>query len=103
MNNLGLSLDELRERVAKRTRKTERGELMAAFMEVLNTARRGTKFKQITYPGMGAILTKIPTEDLYYIYSICDSAGRRSQNYFNGFSRTFFWERKPRKTPPIQR
>ncbi len=77
----------------KRARLTERGELMRYFKEELNKARHRDKLEAITMPRMGKILEAIPTNDLYYLKSVCDQAQARGQE----FSKRFWWEVDPKK------
>jgi len=73
----------------KRTRETERGELMKYFCDRLNTSRRRDGLPLVSMARMGKMLEKIPTKDLYYLKTVCDKA----QN----FSTKFWWELNPRK------
>jgi hypothetical protein len=77
----------------KRKRLTERGELMRYFKDALNKTRISDGFEYITMPRMGKILEAIPTNDLYYLKSVCDEAARRG----NSFSKRFWWELDPKK------
>jgi len=72
----------------KKERATERGELMRYFMERLNRTRLHDGYPPLNLPRMGRILASIPTKDLYYLKSVCDSA--------SDFSKKFWWEVKPR-------
>ena len=56
----------------KKTRRTERGDLIGYFLEKINTGR-GEKYKKLNYGAIAYFLTKIPTSDLYYIKSTCDA------------------------------
>jgi hypothetical protein len=73
----------------KKEKATERGELMQYFMEKLNRARVRDGIPPLSMPRMGKILQLIPTRDLYYLKSVCDSA--------NDFSKKFWWEVSPKK------
>jgi len=73
----------------KKTRETERGELMKYFCERINAGRLRDGLPLITMGRMGKTLEKIPTKDLYYLKSVCDQA----QN----FSKKFWWELNPAK------
>jgi hypothetical protein len=70
-------------------RKTERGELMRYFTSHLNASRARDGHALITMARMGKILQGIPTKDLYYLKSVCDSA--------KNFSKKFWWEVDPKK------
>ena len=76
-------------RAVNRKRMTERGELMKYFCGKLNAARLRDGLAPIAMGRMGKILQAIPTKDLYYLKSVCDSA----QN----FSKKFWWEVDPKK------
>jgi len=73
----------------KRDRATERGELMRYFMERLNVTRKRDGIPPLTMARMGRLLVAIPTQDLYYLKSICDQA--------KDFSKKFWWEINPKK------
>ncbi len=79
----------LTQKIAKKERATERGELMQYFMEKLNRARIRDGLPALSMPRMGKILQLIPTKDLYYLKSVCDQA--------NDFSKKFWWEVNPKK------
>ncbi len=74
-------------------KKTERGELMKYFMERLNPSRVRDGLKPLSMPRMGRLLVAIPTQDLYFLKSVCDDAAKRGQD----FSKKFWWEIKPKK------
>lgn len=75
-----------------RGKKTERGELMRFFVRHLNHARATDGHAPITMARMGFILEKIPTDDLYYLQSVCMKA--------KNFSKRFWWELDPEKHIP---
>lgn len=72
-----------------RNRLTERGELMRFFCRHLNFARAKDGLLPISMPRMGKILEGIPTDDLYYLQSVCSKA--------KNFSKKFWWEIDPKK------
>lgn len=72
-----------------RQRLTERGELMRFFVRHLNYARKQDGLPPLTMAHMGVILEKIPTQDLYYLKSVCSQA--------KNFSKRFWWELDPSK------
>ena len=72
-----------------RKRKTERGELMRFFLRHLNHARAHDDLAPMTMAHLGTTLEKIPTQDLYYLKSVCSQA--------KSFSKTFWWELDPTK------
>jgi hypothetical protein len=73
----------------KKEKATERGELMRYFMERLNRSRVRDGLPPLTMPRMGRLLQAIPTNDLYYLRSVCDHAP--------DFSKKFWWEINPKK------
>jgi len=72
-----------------RKRLTERGEIMRFFLRHLNYARKQDGLPAMTMAHLGTVLEKIPTQDLYYLKSICSQA--------KSFSKTFWWELDPTK------
>lgn len=99
--NLDLSkykqLCELTTKAVVRSKKTERGELLTQFLEVINMSRLGTNFKPVSIAKIGLDVAHIPTDDLYYLLSICKSAGKRAKRYDSGFAKCFYYEIKARK------
>ncbi len=88
------SIGEIRPEVTKdpaigKNRKTERGELMRFFQRHLNYARKQDGLEPISMSRMGYILEQIPTNDLYYLQSVCSRA--------KNFSKKFWWEIDPKK------
>ena len=79
----------------KRDRATERGELMQYFMQKLNMTRTRDGLAPITMGRMARLLAGIPTQDLYFLKSICDDALKR--NGIDSFSKRFWWEINPKK------
>ena len=73
----------------KKSKETERGELMKYFCERINAGRLRDGLSLITMGRMGKTLEKIPTKDLYYLKSVCDSAVN--------FSKKFWYELNPEK------
>ena len=71
---------------------TERGELMQYFLTKLNQARVRDGLAVMTMGRMARLLLAIPTKDLYYLKSICDSA--------QDFSKKFWWEINPKNHTP---
>jgi hypothetical protein len=72
-----------------RNRKTERGELMRFFLRHLNYARKHDGLAPLTMARIGVELEQIPTQDLYYLKSVCSTA--------KNFSKRFWWELDPTK------
>ena len=72
-----------------KSRKTERGELMRFFQRHLNHARATDGLPKLTMARIGKELEGIPTDDLYYLKTICSRA--------KNFSKKFWWEIDPKK------
>lgn len=72
-----------------RKRLTERGELLRFFERHLNYSRARDGLAPLTMARMGYILEQIPTNDLYYLKSVCSTA--------KNFSKKFWWEIDPKK------
>ena len=93
MKSIGDYAGEFEKRVKAapkgRGRKTERGELMRFFQRHLNLARKQDGLEPISMSRMGYILEQIPTQDLYYLQSVCMKAKH--------FSKKFWWEIDPKK------
>lgn len=77
---------------SKKERATERGELMKYFAERLNVSRVRDGYPPLTLARMGRLLVAIPTQDLYYLKSVCDSS--------KDFSKKFWWEIHPKNHTP---
>jgi hypothetical protein len=67
-------------------RATERGELLKYFMTELNRTRDGVRFKKLTIPRIAVLVTKIPTDDLYYMRSMMEDMRKRGGN-----ASAWFW------------
>lgn len=93
MKPIGDILSEFEKRVAGarkgRKRLTERGELMRFFLRHLNHSRANDGLSPMTMAHLGTILEKIPTQDLYYLKSVCSQA--------KNFGKKFWWELDPKK------
>lgn len=85
MEHIGFQL----KRAVKKTRETERGELMSYLRSRLNASRMRDGLPLLTMARMGKILEGIPTKDLYYLKRVCNDA--------NDFSKKFWWELDPEK------
>lgn len=72
-----------------RKRLTERGELMRFFLRHLNLSRKQDGLPPMTMAHLGTVLEQIPTQDLYYLKSVCSQAKH--------FSKRFWWELDPTK------
>lgn len=73
----------------KKSRKHERGELLRFFQRHLNYARAQDGLGKLTMARLGKVLEGIPTQDLYYLKSVCSRA--------KNFSKKFWWEVDPKK------
>ena len=78
----------------KKDTATERGELMRYFMKKLNMTRTKDGLGPLTFGRMGRVLQTIPTQDLYFLKSVCDDASKRGD--MNSFSKRFWWEINPK-------
>ena len=67
---------------------SERAELIDRFVQRLNQARVGTKYKPLTPRAVAVWLSYIPTEELYPFFRKCENA--------KSFSKLFWWHVKPR-------
>ena len=76
-----------------RKRQTERGELMRFFQRHLNYSRKRDGLEPLSMARIGTELEGIPTNDLYYLKSVCTQA--------KNFSKRFWWELDPKKHPLI--
>lgn len=75
-----------------RKRLTERGELMRFFLRHLNYSRKHDGLAPMTMAHLGTVLEQIPTQDLYYLKSVCSQA--------KNFGKKFWWELDPDKHQP---
>jgi hypothetical protein len=95
MKSIGDYLPEFEKRVASapkgRKRLTERGEIMRFFLRHLNIARKEDGLPAMTMAHLGTVLEQIPTQDLYYLKTVCSQA--------KNFSKRFWWELDPNKHP----
>lgn len=71
---------------------TERGELMKYFAERLNPGRVRDGYPAMSIPRIARLVVAIPTQDLYYLKSVCDKAP--------DFAKKFWWEIKPANHTP---
>lgn len=96
MKSIGEMLPEFERKAAAapkgRKRQTERGEMMRFFLRHLNHSRTKDGLAPMTMAHLGTVLEKIPTQDLYYLKSICSQA--------KNFGKKFWWELDPTKHTP---
>jgi len=85
MEHIGANLPEFKQ---EKSRKTERGELMTYFRQRLNASRIEIGMKPLSMARIGMLVQGIPTDDLYYLKSVCDKAKH--------FSKKFWWEINPK-------
>jgi hypothetical protein len=78
MKSIGDILPSLQKKVDEapkgRKRLTERGELMRFFLRHINYGRKQDGLPPMTMAHMGVTLEQIPTQDLYYLKSVCSKA-----------------------------
>jgi hypothetical protein len=93
MKSIGEILPDIKKKAAEapkgRKRQTERGELMRFFLRHLNHSRAHDGLAPMTMAHLGTVLEKIPTQDLYYLKSVCSQA--------KNFGKKFWWELDPTK------
>jgi hypothetical protein len=96
MKSISELLPEMNKKAAEapkgKKRQTERGEMMRFFLRHLNHSRKTDGLPAMTMAHLGTVLEQIPTQDLYYLKSVCSQA--------KSFSKTFWWELDPTKHPP---
>ncbi|MDP1707145.1 MAG: hypothetical protein Q8L30_01150 [bacterium] len=96
MKSIGEMMPEFEKKKATaptgRKRQTERGELMRFFLRHLNYSRKQDGLAPMTMAHLGTVLEKIPTNDLYYLKSVCSQA--------KSFGKKFWWELDPSKHTP---
>lgn len=85
----------IRTQGSKREKITERGELMKYFLDNLNKTRMRDGLGPLTMGRMGHALQAIPTQDLYFLKSVCDDA--KARGGLDAFSKKFWWEINPKK------
>ena len=68
---------------SKRTRRTEKGDLLNFFLERINADRDGVKYKKLDIKRMGFLLSVYNVEQLYFLRMKCEKA--------TNFSKTFWW------------
>lgn len=73
--------------VKKGNRGSRRGEMLDKFLDRLNAARVGTKYKPLSIKRVAMMLAHVPTDDLYPFYKDCERA--------KTFSAYFHWALKP--------
>lgn len=81
----------------KKSRETERGELLKYFQENININRISNKYKPVTISRIGMLLSHLNIPELYFLKSTCNDAGNRSKNYHESFSKMFYWSIKVQK------
>jgi hypothetical protein len=98
MHHIGQHITGKAPLAKKKSRDTERGELMEYFMHRLNIARKRDGLPALTMGRMGRLLVAIPTKDLYFLKSICDDADKRGG--LDAFCKKFWWEINPKNHTP---
>ena len=74
----------------KKTKRTERGDLLEWFAVELNHDRDGVKYKKLTVGRMSYLLQHLNVRDLYYMKSVMIDTQRRGGNG----SKYFWWSLK---------
>ena len=69
--------------ISNKKHHSERGEIIQSFLDIINAGRLNTKYKPLTIPYLGHLLSIYSTSDLYILLERC----KRAKN----FSATFFW------------
>lgn len=82
----------------KKTRRTERGDLLDFFWAELNIERKRDGKKEYAKPYIAVRISHIPTKDLYYLKRICEDALDRHYS----FGKCFFGSLKVKHGPPTQ-
>ena len=72
-----------------KSRRSERSDLLQSFLDTINAGRVNTKYKPLTIPYIGHLLSIYSTSDLYILKQKCDRA--------KNFSATFFYFVKPKQ------
>lgn len=106
MEHISGAVQKKLKRPKKRTRETERGELMRYFVKRLNRTRPRAGLPPVSMARMGKILEGLPTKDLYYLKRLCDDAALRARARdragADAFSKRFWWELDPKKHEEIK-
>lgn len=93
MDHIGAHIGKIPSIPTKKSRMTERGELMRYFKAELNRSRQRDGLELLTMPRMGKIFETLSVKDLYYLKSICDQHQERGGD----FSKKFWFEIDPKK------
>ncbi len=91
MEHIGKHMGQPSKR-SKHDKATERGELMKYFAGQLNPGRVRDGYPPLSLPRMARLFAAMPTEDIYYLKSVCDKAP--------DFSKKFWWEINPKNHTP---
>lgn len=93
MDHIGSHMPQEKTHV-KKTRDTERGELMEYFLSKLNATRVRDGLAPLSMGRLGRLFLGVPTKDIYYLKSVCDDAAKRGN--VSSFSKKFWWEVNPK-------
>jgi hypothetical protein len=66
---------------SEKRNRTERGDLLEAFLSRLNPGRKAKGYPPLSHGRLAYLLTGIKTADLYYLLSVCNDAERRGYNW----------------------
>ena len=86
MEHIGDALPKLE---LKKSKKTERGELLVYFCGRLNESRERDGLKPLSVGRVARLTQGLSVRDLYYLKSVCEKAKH--------FSKKFWWEIDPKK------
>lgn len=69
----------------KKTKATERGDLLVYFTDRINRERDGKKYKKVKIPYVAKKVSHLSVADLYYLRSVCEDAATRSYSWSKCF------------------
>jgi hypothetical protein len=72
-------------KLPKKTRRTERGDLLDYFTHNANLDRDGLKYKKLKISFMAWKLQGLKVKDLYYLKSVCEQERRRGGSWSKAF------------------
>lgn len=81
--------------VKENNRGSQRGDMLDKFLAKLNPSRIAAGYKPLTHARLSALISHIPTEDLYAFYRQCETSTLP-------FSAYFHWALKPQNKNKIK-
>ena len=66
----------------KKTKSSERAELIGEFTDLLNRERSGTKYKKLSYSFIGIKLAHVSISDLYFLLKRCKESSSFGKVFF---------------------